>query len=306
MKMQEKPKEEKVIRIRKISIWKISAALLAVLFIISLVTKGFTGFASSSPQKTTEKTVEFIKNNFMQPGVDISIVSAEEEKGLYKSKIAIDGQLVDLYITKDGTLFFPQAIDTTKDIPFSGGTQPPSSTTPIEVSVDDDPVKGEENAPITIVEFSDFQCPFCERFFKETLPQIEKEYIETGKVKLVYRDFPLREIHSDAQKAAEAAECADEQGKFWEYHNMLFENQEALKIADLKEYAVTLKLDTQEFNNCLDKSEKAEEVNADSKEGESYGVTGTPAFFINGILVSGARPFEDFQAIIEEELSKTG
>ena len=306
MKMQEKPKEEKVIRIRKISIWKISAALLAVLFIISLVTKGFTGFASSSPQKTTEKTVEFIKNNFMQPGVDISIVSAEEEKGLYKSKIAIDGQLVDLYITKDGTLFFPQAIDTTKDIPFSGGTQPPSSTTPIEVSVDDDPVKGEENAPITIVEFSDFQCPFCERFFKETLPQIEKEYIETGKVKLVYRDFPLREIHSDAQKAAEAAECADEQGKFWEYHNMLFENQEALKIADLKEYAVTLKLDTQEFNNCLDKSEKAEEVNADIQEGESYGVTGTPAFFINGILVSGARPFEDFQAIIEEELSKTG
>lgn len=173
----------------------------------------------------------------------------------------------------------------------------------IEASIDDDPLKGSKNAPVTIIEFSDFQCPYCGRFYSQTLPQIEEKYIKTGKVNFVYRDFPLS-FHQYAQKAAEAAECADEQGKFWEYHNKVFENQQSLNIANLKKWALDLNLDESKFNNCLDSGRYEEEVKKDFQDGSTAGVTGTPAFFVNGILVEGAHPFESFKQIIEAELAK--
>lgn len=173
----------------------------------------------------------------------------------------------------------------------------------LQVSADDDPVKGAENAPVTIIEFSDFQCSFCGRFFTQTLPSLEKEYIETGKVKLVYRDFPLS-MHENAQKAAEAAECADEQGKFWEYHDKIFKNQNALDTASLKQYAEDLGLDTTKFNDCLDSNKMASEVQNDFSDGQSYGGSGTPTFFINGQKLVGAQPFSAFKQIIDAELNK--
>ena len=177
----------------------------------------------------------------------------------------------------------------------------PSPTEPkAEVGADDDPVKGPATAKITIIEFSDFQCPFCARAVP-TMEQIFKTYGD--KVRLVYRDFPLS-FHQYAQKSAEAAECADEQGKFWEYHDSLFANQNALDIDSLKKYASDTKLDTAKFNECLDSGKYAEEVQKDFKDGQSAGVRGTPAFFINGRLVSGAQPFETFKKIIDEELAK--
>lgn len=172
----------------------------------------------------------------------------------------------------------------------------------VEVSVDDDPVKGSEDASVTIIEFSDFQCPFCGRFYTQALPQIEKNYIETGKVKLVYRDYPLG-FHENAQKAAEASECADEQGKFWEYHDKLFENQGALDVDSLKQYADDLGLDTAEFNGCLDSDKMASEVQADFNDGRSYGVSGTPTFFVNGFKLVGAQPYSAFEQAIEQELN---
>ncbi len=168
---------------------------------------------------------------------------------------------------------------------------------------DDDPVLGEKDAPVTIIEFSDFECPFCKRFHDETLPRIKEQYIRTGKVKFVYRDFPLP-IHPNAQKAAEAAECADDQGQFWAYHDMLFENQQALGVAKLKEYAQDLGLDMEEFNDCLDSGKFADEVNADLEDGADAGVSGTPAFFIEGELVSGAQPFEAFARVIDAALGE--
>lgn len=182
----------------------------------------------------------------------------------------------------------------------------------IQASVDDDPVKGSGNASVTIIEFGDFQCPFCANFYTQTLPLIKENYINTGKVKFVYRDFPLdiscntsmnRQLHPNACKAAEAAECADNQGKFWEYHDKLFENQQSLDITSLKQYAEDLGLDAAEFNNCLDSGEMTSEVQNDINDALSYGVEGTPAFFINGIFVSGSQPFSVFQQIIEEELN---
>jgi protein-disulfide isomerase len=162
------------------------------------------------------------------------------------------------------------------------------------------PAKGPEGAPITIVEFSDFQCPFCSKA-NASVDEVMKAY--EGKVRVVFRHFPLS-FHAEAPKAAEASLCADDQKKFWEYHDKLFANQSALKVDDLKKHAADLGLDTARFNECLDSGKKAETVKKDMADGEKVGVTGTPAFFINGVMLSGAVPAEEFKSIIDAELKK--
>jgi len=167
----------------------------------------------------------------------------------------------------------------------------------------DDPILGNANAPVTVVEFADFQCPFCGRFFSDAFPQIKEKYITTGKVKFVYRDFPLS-FHPFAQPAAEAAECANEQGKFWQYHDYIFAHQADLSVANLKAWAGAVGLDTARFNSCLDSHKYAAEIKKDAADGQKAGVNGTPSTFINGRMVVGAVPFEQFQSVIEEELKK--
>ncbi|MFL5349583.1 MAG: DsbA family protein [Hyalangium sp.] len=162
------------------------------------------------------------------------------------------------------------------------------------------PSKGPEGAPVTIVEFSDFQCPFCGKA-RTTVDEVVKSYGD--KVRLVFRHFPLS-FHENAPKAAEAAACAQDQGKFWEMHDKLFSNQQALKVDDLKKYAADLGLDAARFNECLDSGKKAEQIKKDQAAGEKAGVSGTPAFFINGVALSGAVPADDFKAIIDSELKK--
>lgn len=206
-----------------------------------------------------------------------------------------------------------QAVGNQPTQPSDGGV--PSN---IKVSVDDDPVLGEKDAPVTIIEFSDFECPFCGRFYTQTEKQIIDEYINDGKVKLVYRDFPLTSIHPYAQKAAEAGECADEQGKFWDYHDLLFEKQGewaasagGTGVSQFKEYATTLKLDTKKFNECLDSGKYEEEVTKDSGDAVAAGGRGTPYFvFLNADgevagAVSGAQPYANFQAAIESTLAES-
>ena len=168
----------------------------------------------------------------------------------------------------------------------------------VDVSADDDPVLGAATAPVTIIEFSDFQCPYCRRV-QPALKKLLAEY--EGKVKLVFRDFPLRSIHPEAQKAAEAAQCANDQQQFWAYHDKLFE-QTSLKDADLKKYAEELKLDTAQFSTCLDSGKYAQEVNADMQDAQKAGVNSTPSFFINGQPLSGAASFERFQELVDEAL----
>lgn len=185
-------------------------------------------------------------------------------------------------------------------------------------SVDDDAVLGESSAPVTIVIFSDYECPYCgaaegthaglvEQFTQRDptwvapMPAIIEKYVETGKVKIVFRDFPLA-FHASAQKAAEATECAEEEGKFWEMHDKLFENQEAIAVENLKQYAKELGLNSEDFDNCLDSGKYADEVAKDLADGQALGVSGTPAFFINGVSISGAAGFSTFEPIIEAEL----
>lgn len=176
------------------------------------------------------------------------------------------------------------------------------------VSADDDPFQGAPDAPVTIIEFSDFQCPFCGRFFENTLPEIKRNYIDTGKVKFVYRDFPLENIHPSANKAAEAANCASDQGKFWEYHDLLFANQPVWAAGnatvEFKKYASTLGLDEVEFSQCLDSGKYTEEILKDLQDGLDAGVNGTPTLFINGVKVVGARSYDTFKEVIDAELKK--
>ena len=176
-----------------------------------------------------------------------------------------------------------------------------SDNNDFRLAEDSDVFRGNPAAPVTIVEFSDVQCPFCAAFYQNTLPQIEEVYLKTGKAKLVFRDFPLPG-HLNAQKAAEAAECAGEQGKFWEMHNMIFDNQDMIGVVDLKRNAKSLGLYSVVFDNCLDSGKYAVEVRKDMNDGRAAGVSGTPTFFINGEELAGAQPFGVFEQIIEKKL----
>jgi protein-disulfide isomerase len=170
----------------------------------------------------------------------------------------------------------------------------------VRIQVDSSgPVRGSPDAKVTIVEFADFQCSFCVKSVR-TVESVLKNY--DGKVKLVFKHFPLS-FHEKAPKAAEAAACADDQGRFWALHDMLFDTQE-LDIESLKKQAANLGLDVKKFDECLDSGRKAEVVKRDMFAGQKASVSGTPAFFINGISLSGARPEDEFVRIIEEELGQ--
>jgi protein-disulfide isomerase len=186
--------------------------------------------------------------------------------------------------------------------PRPSAPQPLAPSQPVAVDASG-PSIGDPNAPVTIIEFSDFECPFCKRFKDQTFPSIEQNYIDTGKVRIVFRHYPLP-FHQNAQKAHEASICAHDQGKFWEYHDALFANQADLSVPALKQYATNLGLNTATFNNCLDSGKYAQAVQDDLVAGSAAGVSGTPSFFVNGQLVVGAQPYSAFQQAIEAALAE--
>lgn len=175
-----------------------------------------------------------------------------------------------------------------------------------KIDITNAPMLGDPNAPITIIEYSDFQCPFCRRFYYNALPSIKKEYIETGKVKFVYKDFPLV-VHPLAQSAAEAAKCVRKQGgdeAFWKYHDKLFDNQDDISEKNLKKWALDLEYN---IDNCLDSGEMKQAVQEDIEEGLANGGGGTPFIVIikkdgDRVPLAGAHPFSVYEHIIETSL----
>ena len=208
-----------------------------------------------------------------------------------------------------------QAISRLESKIESSQPTPQQAPQPVIISLDDDPIRGDPDAPITIIEFSDFQCPFCARFHVQTLPSLLEEYIAVGKVNLVYRDFPIQSIHPNALPAAVAAECADDQGKYWEYHDMLFEKQSSWArldsnsaISTFSQYATDIGLEKEQFDSCLGSGKYLEEVQGDLRDGRDYEITGTPGFFIGNekigfVKLNGAQPFESFKRIIDAQLA---
>jgi len=183
---------------------------------------------------------------------------------------------------------------------------PPTQAAQVTASVDDDPFLGDENAPVKLIEFSDYQCPFCGRFYSQTLPQLKSEYFDTGKVQFVYRDFPLDSIHPFATPAAEAAECVrDAAGgsneAYFEYHDKIFNNVQSLSDASLKQWAQELGYD---IDSCLSSGKFKAEVRKDLADAQAAGGRGTPYFVIvdkngKGIPLSGAQPFSAFDAALK-------
>jgi len=193
---------------------------------------------------------------------------------------------------------------------LGGSALSPAGQTSRVVSIADHRILGDRNANVTVIEFGDYQCAFCRRFWRETLPRIRREYIDTGKVRLVYWDFP-QSVHPEAVIAARAAECAADRSKYWEYHDKVFREQDKrgsdvvrFKAKDLKRWATEIGLEATPFNECLDSARHEDEVAVNHAHGAEVGVDGTPTFFINGTRLVGAQPFAVFQKVIEAELSR--
>src|SRR3989449_12798 len=194
--------------------------------------------------------------------------------------------------------------------PAQGGV---GTSAPVHMSVADVPMQGRADAPVTLVEFSDYECPFCQRFFAMTFPALKKDYVDTGKVRFMFRDFPLDQIHPQARKAAEAAHCAGELGKYWEMHELLFQNQKALAPPQLAERARTVGVDGAKFDECLSSGRHAVRVTRGLTDGAALGVQGTPTFVVGktkpgdvveGTPIRGAQPLETFRRIIDQTLAE--
>jgi protein-disulfide isomerase len=196
--------------------------------------------------------------------------------------------------------------------PAPGGM--PAAFKEAMLSIDGAPVLGDKNAKVAIVEFSDYQCPFCGRNFQQTFPEINTDYIKTGKVKYIFRDFPL-DFHPFALKASEAARCAGEQGKYWEMHDTLFKNQSALQADNLVQYAKDSGADGAQFKTCLDSGKETAKVKADQAAGQKAGVSGTPGFFVGTTqtdpktikatkFINGAMPYASFKDAIDTLLAE--
>jgi protein-disulfide isomerase len=247
----------------------------------------------------TALTVSYSETSFSQTSDELKGLEQEihalkiGQAGLQKELQTIK----DMLRTKQAAIAPMEAVEPTRE-------------NPTVVSIARGAIKGVANAKVTLIEFTDYQCPFCSRHFQNTLPQIENEYVKTGKVRYVVREFPLEPIHPVAFKAAEAASCSGEQGKYWEMHATLFANQKGLGLQQLSTYAEVIGLDTQKFTDCLDNGKFGAKVRKDLADAKQVGVNGTPTFFV-GLTdpkgseikavkkIVGAQNFAAFKAAID-------
>ena len=195
------------------------------------------------------------------------------------------------------------ATPTQQVAPAAEAQAPQAPAEPRDVPIEGFPSEGPDDAPIVIVEFSDFECPFCTKWHNEVYLPLLEEYPD--QIKLVYRNFPLTSLHANAYLSAEAAMCAGDQDAYWAYHEKLFESELGLREAALYEYADQLQLDTGSFENCLSSGKYTDFVKEDMDYAISIGVQSTPTFYVNGRLLIGAQPFQVFSQVIDEELAKT-
>lgn len=223
------------------------------------------------------------------------------------------------YLEKGGTLTKGATTANAQEAAQQAPPQqaPPEDTTPKQVSIDDDPVLGDKNAKVTLIDFTDYECPFCKRYYDDTFSQIKKDYIDTGKIKYIVRDLPLS-FHANAHKEAQAAECARDQGgdsTYYKYHDEIFKkttsNGTGLALTELSVIANNLGLDGATLQTCLDSDKFKAEVDKDLADASSVGATGTPTFFIGesaadgvitGSKIVGAQPYSAFQAEIDKQL----
>ncbi len=310
-----------MVGVKVLRVWQFLTLAFAILFLVSMATSGFklSGSGELSGEQVSKKTADFINGNLLQGQATALVKDVKEADGLYLLTIDIGGQPLESYVTKDGVLLFPQAInmgEALKEESQAGSEE--GIPAPARLEVGEAPVKGREDAPVTVIEFSDFSCPFCgaasgktasvveymksrEPSWEAPLPGIIEEYVETGKAKVVFKYFPG---HGAGGEAMKLAWCADEQGMFWEVHDAFFENQGVIEDAEkLKEIAAEAGVDRAMLEECHESGRHDGRLASEADEGRAAGVSGTPAFFINGARVSGAQSFSVFKQMIEAELS---
>ena len=284
--------------------WIAACAVLAIALLVVLFMGNSIQLSPSSvsADEAAANLITFING---QGRGEAILVSSEREGEFYNIVVSFEGEQVPVYVSLSGDYLITDLVPISDDIGPVGSGRVVDTGGVQQVDLGDAPVKGDANAPVTIVEFSDYECPFCGKFYSETLPQIEENYIKTGKVKLVFKDFPLG-FHANAEPAAVAARCAGALGgdeAYYEMHDLLFENQQSLNRANYVKWAGQTGVSQVNFEKCLDSGEHESLVQADLLQGQSLGVTGTPGFLINGKLVSGAQPYSVFEQAIEAELA---
>ena len=271
--------------------------------VASLVCTGWLlSAAHGADDAVTKKLIEYYRRKANVPPsaqIEVKDLKASNIKGAKSGVLSAGGRDVNFTISDDGRyVVFGEMEDLTVD-PFAGVMK--------KISLKDAPAKGPANAKVTIVEYSDFQCPFCSRGYQTMENQVLKEYGD--KVRFTYKNFPLP-MHPWAEPAAVAAECAREQKEdaFWKLYNYYFQNQRDLNPQNLKDKSLEAVkddgIDAAKFGDCFDNKKTLPKVKAQQAEGSSVGVNGTPAFIINGRLISGAQPFESFKAVIDDELAR--
>ncbi|MAG37813.1 hypothetical protein CMI45_00290 [Candidatus Pacearchaeota archaeon] len=283
--------------------------LSSIILLIALVFVFFNGGSGGVGEDVAAKNlVDFINSQGDSP---VTLVGVKKVDSLYEVTINAEGQDVPLYVTLDGkfAVLPTQVIPLSGDLPDSGdtGDEGTGSGGVQSIDISNSPVKGQETAEVIIVEFSDYECPFCGRFYSQTFGLIEENYVDTGKVKYVFRDFPLS-FHQNAQKAAEAARCVrDLKGDvgYFKFHDKLFEGQGELSDANYRKWALELGAN---INSCLESGKHAAGVLEDMSYGQSLGISGTPGFFIgneeNGYtIISGAQPYSVFEQVLESYLA---
>lgn len=297
--------------VSSVNLWMV----VSLVFLAALIIVGFLSFNSLTGNVISEdavgKNVVAFLNSNPQLTSEVSLVRTERDGQLYKVIVNYQGQEVPVYATLDGKYLADNVV--VLDNLTTLGNEP----TVVDVKADNDASLGDADAPITIIEFSDYQCPFCRSFWTDTYPQLKKDYIDTGKARLVFRDYPLS-FHPMAIPAANAAECVKERWNskgYFRFHDKVF-SEENILDSGTKEGPVTKTVDFTEddlkkwarqigypIDACLDAKKFQSEIEADMADGNAAGVDGTPAFFINGEKLSGAVPYAQFKVIIDRQLA---
>jgi len=300
--MSKKPVKKEDVK-KKIQFDRGSKFLLIILGIFVIISGSMV-----TPNKAMSLAENQVNSIVSSQGISATANTVVFEHGLYKISLSVGSgsnvQPAEVYLTKDGKQLI---IGNVFEIGSSSESVEPET---INFELDGTELSlGDSTAPVTVIEFSDFQCPFCRRFYTDTLQELKTNYIDTGKVYFVYKHFPLS-FHPIAQKSGEAVECANDQNRWIEMHDKIFEEQDKdgqgtvqYTVDDIKNWAKSVVADSTTFNSCLDSGKYEDKVLNDFQEGQSVGVSGTPASFVNGVMVSGAQPFSVFAQLIDEELN---